>query len=227
MDEFRTDLFKQGAESKVYKGTYFSKPAIFKERFVKTYRHPDLDRQLTHERIKAEARALRRCRSVGIPVPSLYFVDLASRLIVTAYLEDATTIRETIANAEKTSSKEHRNKLSYLMNRIGVLVASMHKEGVIHGDLTTSNLMVQRFECDAPIVSIIDFGLSFMSDTPEDKGVDLYVLERAFLSTHPGSEDLFQHLIASYAKLYGPKGADIMKKYEDVKRRGRKRNMVG
>ena len=38
---------------------------------------------------------------------------------------------------------------------------------------------------------MIDFGLSFQEGVAEDKGVDLYVLERAFLSTHPNTEKLF------------------------------------
>jgi len=40
-------------------------------------------------------------------------------------------------------------------------------------------------------VFMIDFGLSFVSGKIEDKAVDIYVLKRAFISTHPGSEDLF------------------------------------
>lgn len=227
MDYSGAALLRQGAESKVYKGEYFGKQAVFKERFVKTYRHPELDRQLTRERIKAEARGLRRCRIAGIPVPTVYFIDLTSRLMVMSYLENSVTLRDAIADIQKSSSNEGDSRLALLMHRTGEVIALMHKDSVIHGDLTTSNLIVQQLGSTTPIVSVIDFGLSFISETPEDKGVDLYVLERAFLSTHPGSEVLFEGLLKSYAKSYGLKANAIMKKFDEVKQRGRKRTMVG
>ena len=73
---------------------------------------------------------------------------------------------------------------------IGTSLGKMHDASVVHGDLTTSNIMVK----DAPGVEpgfqivMIDFGLATMQPNIEDKAVDLYVLERAFISTHPGCE---------------------------------------
>lgn len=46
---------------------------------------------------------------------------------------------------------------------------------------------------------MIDFGLASVSTLAEDKAVDLYVLERAFASTHPGSDNLFAIVLDSYA----------------------------
>lgn len=227
MDVYMADLFKQGAEGKVYKGTYFGKAAIFKERFEKKYRHTDLDKRLTTERIKAEVRALQRTRSAGVPVPAVYFVDLPARLIVTAYIDNSETVRDRIITLQAETSKDNTGSLERLMNKIGELIAVMHKNGVVHGDLTTSNLLVQNCESSEPVIYVIDFGLSFVSDTAEDKGVDLYVLERAFLSAHPGIEAFFQRFLESYTKHYGQKSGDVMKKFDDVKQRGRKRTMVG
>lgn len=68
----------------------------------------------------------------------------------------------------------------------------MHDAAVVHGDLTTSNILVK----DAPgteagfEIVLIDFGLAAMQPNVEDKAVDLYVLERAFTSTHPGCDIL-------------------------------------
>ena len=76
---------------------------------------------------------------------------------------------------------------------VGVAIGKMHDAEIVHGDLTTSNLMVRgdvATACTAPEVVVIDFGLGAMKPTQEDKAVDLYVLERAFISTHPGSEYL-------------------------------------
>lgn len=68
------DLWKQGAEAKVYLGTFFGQPVIVKERFAKKYRHPSLDQHLTQERFKSEARMLVRCKAAGRLLISLAFL---------------------------------------------------------------------------------------------------------------------------------------------------------
>lgn len=72
-----------------------------------------------------------------------------------------------------------------VMRQIGRSVGRLHDSGVVHGDLTTSNLILRGEE-----VVLIDFGLGSVSQSEEDMAVDLYVLERAFASTHPKSEGL-------------------------------------
>ena len=73
---------------------------------------------------------------------------------------------------------------------IGIVIGKMHDADIVHGDLTTSNIMIREVDSKA---ILIDFGLSTVSTVLEDKAVDLYVLERAFISTHPGSEELVSH----------------------------------
>ncbi len=73
---------------------------------------------------------------------------------------------------------------------------------------------------------MIDFGLSYKSSTVEDKAVDLYVLERAFLSTHPASEALFALILQSY-ETSSPKAREVLRRLETVRQRGRKRSMLG
>jgi len=137
-----------------------------------------------------------------------------------------------------------------LMGRIGSVVGRMHEVGVVHGDLTTSNLMLrprgggvltraegsggegggdERVD-DGDVlegeVVLIDFGLAAQSVQDEDRAVDLYVLERAFGSTHPRTEDLFQEVLKAYGASY--KGAKVvLKKFEEVRTRGRKKIMIG
>ena len=73
---------------------------------------------------------------------------------------------------------------------------------------------------------MIDFGLSSVSNKIEDKAVDIYVLKRALISTHPGSEDLFEKILSFYrSKL--TKGNLIITKFRDVEMRGRKRECFG
>ena len=108
----------------------------------------------------------------------------------------------------------------------------MHSHNIIHGDLTTSNMLlrtpVNLSERPADIV-MIDFGLGYCESVAEDKGVDLYVLERALLSTHPNTEVLFAAVLDSYKEAYGNESAvkEVIAKFEEVRMRGRKRTMVG
>ncbi len=71
-------------------------------------------------------------------------------------------------------------KLEETIRQIGSLVLQIHECGIIHGDLTTSNMIFKNGQ-----IYLIDFGLSYFKDSAEDRAVDLYVLERAFKSTHP------------------------------------------
>ncbi|KAK8845406.1 Kae1-associated kinase Bud32 [Kwoniella newhampshirensis] len=118
----------------------------------------------------------------------------------------------------------------HLMTSIGTALARLHLTTIIHGDLTTSNMMVrltpdgvQPYE-----IVMIDFGLSSTAQFPENYAVDLYVLERAFASTHPQSENLYAGVLDAYAKGLGEKKwRPIEIKLKEVRRRGRKRDMTG
>ncbi|KAK1465361.1 serine/threonine-protein kinase BUD32 [Colletotrichum cuscutae] len=123
-----------------------------------------------------------------------------------------------------------------LMRRMGTAIGQMHKIGIVHGDLTTSNMMLRppkssdaNENSNDPLdgrVFIIDFGLASQSTSDEDRAVDLYVLERAFGSTHPRAEAYFQDVLDAYRDSY--KQAPVtLKKLEDVRMRGRKRSMIG
>jgi len=122
-----------------------------------------------------------------------------------------------------------------LMELIGVEIAKMHQADIIHGDLTTSNMMLRhplsfKSPPGAPIPTalvLVDFGLAYQSSLVEDKAVDLYVLERAFSSTHPDSEPLFASVLKSYEKQMGKDWVPIARRLADVRLRGRKRSMVG
>ena len=74
---------------------------------------------------------------------------------------------------------------------------------------------------------LIDFGLAYISTLVEDKAVDLYVLERAFSSTHPASEPLFASVLRAYEQKMGKEWKAVSRRLDDVRLRGRKRSMVG
>ncbi|KAM9859477.1 EKC/KEOPS complex subunit TP53RK [Aulostomus maculatus] len=220
------ELLKQGAEARVYRVEFLGRPTIVKERFPKRYRHPLLDEKLTHRRTVQEVRSILRCRRAGIATPVVYFVNYNSHCIFLEDIVGSLTVRDHIASTQQSGSCPEV-ELGHLAERVGQILARMHDEDVIHGDLTTSNMLLQLSaeDGDSNLV-LIDFGLSYISALPEDKGVDLYVLEKAFLSTHPNTEVLFEKLLKSYAAS-SKKSPAVIKKLDEVRLRGRKRSMVG
>eukprot|EP00126_Sphaerothecum_destruens_P010734 Sdes_comp20798_c0_seq4m17081 len=114
------------------------------------------------------------------------------------YKSKACTVKSELDRIEQLES--HGSAEDAIISLIGVLVAKLHRENIIHGDLTTSNMLL---EGNSENIILIDFGLSYVSSLAEDKAVDLYVLERAFASTHPKSENLvglsfFPHCICFF-----------------------------
>ena len=220
-------LINQGAEAKLYKGTYLGKLTLLKERFIKKYRHPDLDTSITKERIKAESRALLKCKNAGIKTPMIYLVDMQRRSIYMEYIDFSITAKEFIFQADELL-------LDKLCDGIGVMLGRLHCNNIIHGDLTTSNILVanksgeSRFDDYAHLqLVLIDFGLAHIETNVEDKAVDLYVLERALLSTHSIHDTMFSKILVSYRKNNKSGCKEVLAKLDDVRARGRKRTMVG
>jgi TP53 regulating kinase and related kinases len=252
------ELITQGAEGRLYKSTYLtpSTPCALKHRPSKPYRHPTLDARLTRHRILSEARILQKCRREGVCVPALYAVDESQGTLAIEWVPGVpvrVSINEFLARRKEAGVKlgevvigeGGEERLVALLKKIGLAVGALHKAGVVHGDLTTSNMMLRPWEPgQAPVngdggtgsgtedegldgeIVIIDFGLASQGSADEDRAVDLYVLERAFASTHPKAEGLFDVVLGAYGGAF--KAAPVvLKKLEDVRMRGRKRSMLG
>ncbi|CAD7004831.1 TP53-regulating kinase [Ceratitis capitata] len=225
-------IFKQGAEGRLYLGEYNGEYCLVKERFIKQYRHPDLDSQISRQRIKAETKAISRCLNSGILVPRILHTDLNGRKIYMEYFGKAITAKEYIQRAVA----EHEDKVAeeLLKNigaKIGTIIGKLHANNIIHGDLTTSNILINpkgnNFDFNVYDIVFIDFGLSHYNQGAEGKGVDLYVLERALLSTHSEQPNLFEHILEAYRKECGKDESTVVAKFEEVRARGRKRTMIG
>ncbi|KAF2746248.1 putative Serine/threonine-protein kinase bud32 [Sporormia fimetaria CBS 119925] len=241
----------QGAEALVYKTVFLTPttPCILKYRPPKPYRHPILDRRLTKARLLAEARVLVRARKEGVPVPAVLGGDWDAGWLALEFIEGRTVraVLDAWVEGWKNRSREGESvegeaEMKEFMHRIGHAVGRLHECGIVHGDLTTSNLMVrpsatshstssgvlEQGELDGEIV-LIDFGLAVQSTRQtqeEDRAVDLYVLERAFAATHPWAEKMFKEVLEAYKKSYKGAGGSL-KKLEGVRLRGRKRSMLG
>lgn len=165
------ELIWQGAEARIYSAASHlsmypstaSPPprVIVKERFVKQYRHPKLDMALSLRRMRAEARQLLKCRQLGLPVPALLLVSTAQRQL---WMEDVCQPHgmslgawfKTLLVGEECSEKQKH--LDVLAQKLGFLLAKMHANNVVHGDLTTANILVQMVRLRVFIADPHGFG---------------------------------------------------------------------
>ena len=223
------NLIKQGAEALVFKLDYLSKPTLLKVRPRKGYRHPTLDQRLTRHRCVSEAKLLYRCRGLGVPCPALYFIDETRGEIYMEWIPGH-SVRTVLDKLLLNSGEKGMEAATKLMENIGVAVAKLHAVDVVHGDLTTSNIIMKSGDNEEGEggleVVLIDFGLGFVSSSEEDKAVDLYVLERAFTSTHPHAEEMFKITLEAYEKEFAG-SKPVIKRLKEVRLRGRKRSMIG
>lgn len=196
----------QGAEAWIYRGSCLDQPAMIKERIQKRYRIEQLDTRIRKSRTATEAKVLAQAYLGGVNVPELYFVDTSNFVIV---------MREIEGRPLKDLSSDSKF-LSYL-KQYGRLVGILHNLDIIHGDLTTSNAMLEDSE-----VFLIDFGLARFSSSLEDKAVDLIVLKRTLESTHSAIYE--KGWIAFQEGYFTESGIDsdtMTKKIEQVERRKR------
>jgi TP53 regulating kinase-like protein len=90
----KLELIAQGAEARLYyTDSFLGKPAVLKERFVKSYRHPTLDTRLRQSQIRDEVKSMVKARTHGIDTPTVYFVDGESNTIYMEFIEGR-TVRE-------------------------------------------------------------------------------------------------------------------------------------
>src|SRR3989338_1905324 len=156
-------LLSQGAEAKIYKKNNL----IIKERISKTFRHKLLDEKLRKQRTKREAKILKKLEDIGFHSPKLHSVSDKEMMIHMEYLAGS-QLKDVIDKNPSAYGEE-----------IGMKIALLHNQDIIHADLTTSNMILHSDK-----IHFIDFGLSFFSKKIEDKAVDLHVLERALESKH-------------------------------------------
>ncbi|XP_059437961.1 uncharacterized protein LOC132170854 [Corylus avellana] len=213
-------LLKQGAEARVFESAFVGRRSIVKERFSKKYRHPTLDSKLTLKRLNAEARCMTKARRLGVTTPLLYSVDPVLHTLTLEFVEGP-SVKDVFLEFGSHGVVEER--LDDIALQIGDAIGKLHDGGLIHGDLTTSNMLLRS---GTNQLVLIDFGLSFTSTLPEDKAVDLYVLERALISMHSSCGNVMDRILASYRKS-SKQWSSTFNKLAEVRQRGRKRTMVG
>jgi N6-L-threonylcarbamoyladenine synthase/protein kinase Bud32 len=190
----RTTGIARGAEAVVTLG----EDRVEKRRTSKAYRVAPLDRRLIAERTRAEARLISAARRAGVPTPILQEVTadtLVMERIPGPLLKEAMT-------------PEH-------LREAGRMVGRLHRAGIIHGDLTTSNMIVKGDR-----IALIDFGLSAVSEEVEARGVDLHVLFQTLRSMTAEHELLRSSFLEGYREML-PGADEVVEREQEIERRGR------
>jgi Kae1-associated kinase Bud32 len=202
-----TKLIQQGAEAKIFLDE--KNKLVVKDRISKSYRIPELDKKIIKQRTKAETKLLTKASQIiNSPVPEK---SKEENKIIMPYIE-----------GEKLSTSLNDFKIDkqiQIMKKLGESVSKLHKEDIIHGDLTTSNMILKNNE-----VFFIDFGLGYISKKIEDKAVDIHLLKQALEAKHfMRWKELFEEFKKSYSKDY-PNSKQIFERMTAVERRGRYRH---
>jgi len=204
-------LLKKGAEANIYLEKWNSRKVIMKRRLAKAYRLPQLDRAIRTQRTQHEPMLIHRAKEAGVPTPTIYMVDLTDSNIIMEYIEGK-QIKQVL------NDMPQKEKLR-LCRQIGTLIGRLHKHSIIHGDLTTSNMILTP----SRRIYFVDFGLGEYSGESEIRGVDLHLMKRALQSTHHKcAKECFETVIAGYAESVGNEEAKkVLEKIKEIERRGR------
>ena len=152
-------LLKKGAEGDIFLITWNKKKAILKARKKKDYRNSLLDQRIRKQRTIRECEIISEVKSFGVSTPLIYNMDTKNCTIIMQHIVG------TVVNDLSES------KLIKSCIEIGKIVGVMHKNGIMHGDLTTSNFIVSKGK-----MFVLDFGLANKTNKSEDHAVDLRLL---------------------------------------------------
>jgi TP53 regulating kinase-like protein len=204
-------LIKKGAEASLYLETWHGRQVIMKRRLPKKYRIPELDNMIRSQRTITEPHIIHKAKEAGVPTPTIYMVDVSDANIIMEFVEGK-QVKDVLDNV----TSEERLLLS---KQIGRLTGRLHKNGIIHGDLTTSNMILTPFSK----IVVIDFGLSERSVELEPKGVDLHLMKRTLHSSHyKYAQECFKAVLEGYAEVVGKQETKrISSKIKEIEKRGR------
>ena len=174
----------EGAEATVTAGSWLGKAAVLKMRRPRGYRHPDLDRSLTRQRLSVEARVLARLQSSEFPSPALFDLDLEEGWMLLSRIDG-----RPLYDALNDTSVDDAS-----MANVGALIRRLHEMDISHGDMTTHNILADA----AGSLSLIDFGLARISPELEHLGLDLQVLNECLTASHSEHEGAVQSMVDGY-----------------------------
>jgi TP53 regulating kinase-like protein len=154
---------------------------------------------------------MHRAKEAGVPTPTIFMIDVKNSTIIMEFV-DGKQVKQTLNDLKK------EEKLR-LCQHIGELIGRLHNHSIIHGDLTTSNMILTPYDK----VVFVDFGLGEYSTELEIRGIDLHLMKRAFQSTHfRYAEECFHAVIQGYTNSVGKEQAkNVLERIKEIERRGR------
>jgi len=204
-------LIKKGAEASLYLAEWHDRKVVMKKRLPKEYRPSKLDEQIRTYRTIHEPQLMHEAKKAGVPTPTIFLVDA----------RDATIIMELIEGKQvkQLLGEVSRSERQSLCLKMGELIGRLHEYGIIHGDLTTSNMIL---DAEGKIF-FVDFGLGEKTKELEARGVDLHLMKRALQSTHfRFTEECFDAVVRGYSKVLGDETVkNVLDKIREIERRGR------
>ncbi len=203
--------FKRGAEATLFLGDWHGRKVIIKKRAPKKYRNTEIDKVIRRYRTVHEPQLIHEAKKAGVATPTIFLVDVKNTAITMEFVEGK-QVKKLLGCI---TQKERRE----LCLRIGELIGKLHMSGVIHGDLTTSNMILN----DEGRIFLVDFGLGEKNIELEARGVDLHLLKRALQSTHyEFAEECYRNVIKGYATVLGAEETErTLNKVEAIEKRGR------
>ena len=203
-------ILYKGAEAEIVVSKYLGFDVVLKKRVNKGYRLKKINDILISTRTREEAKLMNAARQSGVCVPIIYDVDLQKGVITMSYVKGR-RVKDILNNL----SEDERKKLCI---KIGESIGNLHKNDIIHGDITTSNMILLN-----DMIYFIDFGLGEINSEIEAKGVDLHVLTEAIESTHSKYSNCFEYILEGYRKIYDKDSNKIILKIDEIVKRGRYR----
>ena len=199
-------LIKRGAEADIYIVEWNNKKAVSKVRSPKSYRHPDLDAAIRKYRTIHEASFMSAAKSAGVMTPFVYFVDPVKAEIMMEFIEGQ-NVRDALTPD--------------ICYKVGRCAALLHASNIIHGDLTTSNFVMNKR------LVLLDFGLSYYSERTEDMATDIRLIKEVFTSAHIAVRKAFPCFVEGYASVVGTKKIDkTLENVRKIEQRGRYARMT-
>ena len=204
-------LLKKGAEASLFLASWHGRRVIVKARFPKKYRPAELDAKIRSYRTAHEPQLMHEAKLAGVPTPTIFLVDMKDASITMEFVEGK-QVKQVLADVSRKERQE-------LCVKIGGLIGKLHRHGVIHGDLTTSNMILNA----EGKIFLVDFGLGEKNKELEARGVDLHLMKRALQSTHYRfAEECFKHVLKGYSAVLGREEAEkVFGKIHEIERRGR------
>ncbi len=204
-------LLKKGAEASLFLADWHGRRVVVKTRLPKKYRPEKLDLTIRSYRTIHEPQLMHEAKAAGVPTPAIFMVDVKNAAITMEFVEG-----QQVKQLLDGIPKKERDDLCV---EIGELIAKLHSHGVIHGDLTTSNMILSS----EGRLFMVDFGLGDKSTELEAQGVDLHLLKRALQSTHyQFADECFHAVLKGYMAVLGASATErILEKVKEIEKRGR------